>query len=56
MKPYYQVSYWNELFKLWSSHDFKKYSSLQAAQKTVNSYKEHELGVKFRIQKIETIK
>lgn len=56
MKKYYQVSYWNKLFKLWIPHDFKKYSSLQAAQKTVDSYKEHKLGTKFRIQKIETIK
>jgi hypothetical protein len=56
VKTYYQVSYWNELFKFWIPHDFKKYSSLQAAQKTVNSYKEHKLGVKIRIQKIETIK
>jgi len=56
MKPYYQVSCWSTLFKLWIPHDFKKYSSLQAAQKTVNSYKENKLGVKFRIQKIEIIK
>jgi hypothetical protein len=55
-KPFYQVSYWSKLFKLWIPHDFKKYSSLQAAQKTVDSYKEHKLGTKFRIQKIETIK
>jgi hypothetical protein len=56
VKPYYQVSHWNNLFKLWIPHDFKKYYSLQAAQKIVNSYKEHGLGTKFRIQKIETIK
>jgi len=56
VKPYYQVSYWNKLFQLWIPHDFKKYSSLQAAQKAVDSYKEHGLGVKFRIQKIEIIK
>lgn len=56
MKPYYQVSYWNKMFKLWIPHDFKKYSSLQAAQKAVDSYKEHKLGIKFRIQKIEIIK
>lgn len=56
MKIYYQVSYWNKLFKLWIPHDFKKYSSLQAVQKIVDSYKDHKLGVKFRIQKIEEIK
>jgi hypothetical protein len=44
------------LGKLWASYNFKKYSSLQAAQKEVNSYKEHKLGVKFRIVKTEIIK
>jgi hypothetical protein len=56
VKSYYQVSYWNKLFKLWTSHNFKKYSSLQEAQEAIDSYKEHKLGVKFRIQKIEIIK
>jgi hypothetical protein len=56
VKPYYQVSYWSKLFKLWIPHNFKKYSSLQEAQKAIDSYKEHKLGVKFRIQKIEIIK
>lgn len=56
MKAYYNISYWNKLFKLWIPHDFKKYSSLQNAQKAIDSYKEHKLGVKFRIQKIEIIK
>jgi hypothetical protein len=44
------------MFKLWIPHNFKKYSSLQAAQKAIDSYKEHKLGIKFRIQKIEIIK
>jgi hypothetical protein len=56
VKPYYQVSYWSKLFKLWIPHNFKKYSSLQEAQKAIDSYKEHKLGVKFRIQKIEIVK
>ena len=56
MKAYYNISCWSKLFKLWIPHDFKKYSSLQAAQKSIDSYKEHKLGVKFRIQKIEIIK
>ena len=56
MKPYYQIQYWNWLFKIWSPHDFNKYSSLQRAKEEVNSYKQHKLGVKFRIQKIEIIK
>lgn len=56
MKLYYQISYWNKLFKMWIPHDFKKYSSLQTAQKTVESYQEQKLGVKFRIQKIEELK
>jgi hypothetical protein len=56
MKSYYQIQYRNRLFEMWSPHNFKKYSSLQAAQKEVSSYKDHKLGVKFRIQKIEIIK
>ena len=56
MKAYYEISTWSKLFKMWIPHDFKKYSSLQDAQKIVNSYKENKLGTKFRIQKIETIK
>jgi hypothetical protein len=41
---------------MWIPHNFKKYSSLQAAKKEVSSYKDHNLGVKFRIQKVEIIK
>jgi hypothetical protein len=55
-KTFYQVQYWNWLFKIWIPHNFKEYSSLQRAKKEVNSYEEHKLGVKFRIQKIEIIK
>jgi len=56
VKTYYQIQYWNWLFKTWTLHNFKEYSSLQQAKEEVNSYKEHNLGVKFRIQKIEIIK
>jgi len=56
VKTYYQIQYWNWLFKTWILHNFKEYSSLQRAKEEVNSYKEHNLGVKFRIQKIEIIK
>jgi hypothetical protein len=56
MKIYYQIQYWNWLFKIWTPHNFHKYSSLQTAKKIVNSYKENKLGIKFRIQKIEIIK
>jgi len=56
MKSYYQIQYRNCLFEMWIPHNFNKYSSLQAAQKEISSYKEHKLGVKFRIQKIEIIK
>jgi hypothetical protein len=41
---------------MWIPHNFKKYSSLQAAKKEISSYKDHNLGVKFRIQKVEIIK
>jgi hypothetical protein len=56
VKPYYQVYYWSSLFAMWIPHNFKKYSSLQAAKKEISSYKDHNLGVKFRIQKVEIIK
>jgi hypothetical protein len=55
MKLYYQIFYRNKLFKVWSPHNFDKYSSLQSAQKEINSYKEHKLGVKFRIVKTEIL-
>jgi hypothetical protein len=53
LKTSYQIQYWNWLFKIWVPHNFHKYYSLQAAQEEVNSYKEHKLGVKFRIVKNE---
>ncbi len=56
MNLHYKVQSWHWLDKIWIDFSFKKYSSLQAAQKEVNSYKEHKLGVKFRILKIEIIK
>jgi hypothetical protein len=56
MKTYYQIQYWNWLFKIWIPHDFNKYSSLQKAKEEVNSYKKHKLGVKFRIVKTEFLK
>lgn len=56
MKSYYQIQYHNRLFEMWIPHNFKKYSSLQAAQKEISSYKDHKLGIKFRIQKVEIIK
>lgn len=56
MGSYYQIQDWNSLSKIWTNFNFKKYSSLQAAQKRINSYKQHKLGVKFRIVKTEIIK
>ena len=55
MKKYYSIQYWNWLSKIWVSNSFHKYSSLQDAKKEINSYKEHKLGVKFRIVKIEIL-
>jgi hypothetical protein len=56
MKKYYQIQYWNWLFKIWIPHDFNKYSSLQKAKEEVDSYKKHKLGVKFKIVKTELLK
>ncbi len=55
MKKYYQIESWNWLSKIWINFNFRKYSSLQDAKKRINSYKEHELGVKFRIVKTEIL-
>lgn len=51
----YQIEYWNQLFQLWIPYDSVEYSSLQAAKKEIESYKEHKLGVKFRIIKTEIV-
>ena len=56
MSLYYEIQSWNWLSKMWINFDLKKYSSLQAAKERVNSYKEHKLGVKFRIIKIKILK
>jgi hypothetical protein len=56
MKKYYRIETWNCLSEIWVNHDLNKYSSLQAAQKEINSYKEHKLGVKFRIVNTEILK
>jgi hypothetical protein len=55
MKAYYQIEYWNKLFNMWTFHDSTEYSSLQEAKNEIKSYKEHELGVKFRIIKTEIV-
>lgn len=56
MKTYYQVEYWNKLFNLWIKHCHKKYKTLQNAKDEISSYKDHKLGLKLRIIKIEIIK
>lgn len=53
---YFKIEYFNKLFNLWIPYDIKKYSSLQAAQNEITSYKNHKLGVKLRIVKTEIIK
>jgi hypothetical protein len=55
MSLYYEIQSWHWLDKIWINFDLKKYSSLQAAKERVSSYKEHKLGVRFRILKIEII-
>jgi hypothetical protein len=56
MKAFYKIQYWNKLFNLWVSHNYKKYKTLQEAQEVVSSFKEHRLGIKFRILEIKIIK
>jgi hypothetical protein len=56
LKTYYEIQSWHWLDKIWINFDLKEYSSLQTAKERINSYKEHKLGVKFRILKIEILK
>jgi hypothetical protein len=53
---YFIIEYYQEGCKKWTRHTFTEYTSLEDARKEVNSYKEHKLGIKFRILKVEEIK
>ena len=55
MKIHYSIQSWSWLSKIWINYDFRKYFSLQDAKKEINSYKQHKLGVKFRIVKTEIL-
>lgn len=50
------IEYYQEGCKRWTRHTFLEYASLEDARKEVNSYKEHKLGIKFRILKVEEVK
>ena len=52
---YYIIEYYQTGCKKWTRHTFQEYTSLEHARKEVDSYKEHNLGIKFRILKVEVI-
>jgi hypothetical protein len=56
MNTYYQIEYWNGLFKKWIRHDFKDYKSLKNADEEVKRFKQNKLGIKFRILEIKILK
>lgn len=53
---YYIIEFYQEGCKKWIRHTFLEYASLKDAKREVDSYKQHKLGVKFRILKVTTIK
>lgn len=49
MKCHYQIEYYNNLWKDWIAFDQLFYKTEEQAQKRVNEYTEHKLGIKTRI-------
>ena len=50
------IEYYQEGCKKWTRHTFIDYATLEDARKEVESYNDHDLGIKFRILKIEEVK
>lgn len=55
MKKYFIIEYFQPSCNNWTRHTFTDYKSLEEAVKEVNSYKEHDLGIKFRVLKVEEV-
>jgi len=56
MNKYYQIEYWNNLFKKWVRHDFKDYKLQKSADREVERFKQNNLGTKFRVLEIKILK
>lgn len=55
MKKYYIIEYYQKGIKDWTRHNFTNYKLLKDAKKEVTSYKEHKLGIKFRILEVKEV-
>ena len=47
--PHYQIEYYNKMWKDWLAFDSLFYKTEEDAQKRIDEYKEHKLGIKTRI-------
>lgn len=55
MSKYYIIEYYQKGANIWVRHTFTDYSTLNDAKKEVESYKEHKLGIKFRILEVKVV-
>lgn len=53
---YFIIEYFQSSCNKWTRHTLTEYETYKEAKSEVESYKEHELGLKFRILKVEEIK
>lgn len=56
MKSYYQIEYWNDLFKKWIRYDLKDYKLQKNADQEIERFKKNKLGTKFRLLEIKILK
>lgn len=52
---HYQIEYYNKMWKDWIAFDNHFYKTEEDAQKRVDEYNEHKLGIKTRIIKTEIL-
>jgi len=55
MKEHYIIEYYQKGIKNWTRHTFIDYLTLEEAKKEVTSYREHDLGIKFRILLVKEV-
>lgn len=53
---YYRIEYFQKGCNDWVAHTFTNYKTLEEAKKEIDSYKEHKLGIKFRILEVKEVK
>ena len=52
---YFIIEYFQESMNKWTRHTFIDYNTFEEAKKEVDSYIDHDLGIKFRIMKVEEV-